>query len=630
MRNVKETSSKLVKRLLDPTHLNLVLCVSLLFMLAGCSSTDESTTTHEKTTSTWQKESTRLDAVNSNEDDFAPVVVSDGSLIFTSNRAGDGRGVRIDAKSKFGEAMYAARKDNGAWMHPQPMNIGGSANKGTMVEMSQGDQIIFGASYLQPTLGGTDIYVIRKSVGQWSSPELMRELSSKWWDAHPAISSDGRMIVFSSDREEKNPDADTQGQNLPVLWISTRDDQGQWSSPVKLPSPINSGKGEISPFISHDGFLYFATRRFDQGFDIVRSRLVNDIWSEPERLGEPINSAHDDVFPFVQNDRTTMLFASDRPGGKGGLDLYAASLPYRITLEGTITLRDDGGDRPAPSSKMTLTDLSTNETRVVEADASGQYRTELRPERTYRLSPGGAECYRGEQATELKVSVPISFDTTHVRNFLLERAAFPTFQLGRYNIPFFVTGYYHPNTRANLDNLERRINSGELRVGPGGNTPYIDLGDEDYRSYASRIEAIFDTVFTSITNQILPSFNSCALATEKLKIEVRGFVDPRGLAYGSYIDKTVDTDNMRIEKGSAMSGQEGNRKLAELRAYYTAEMIDAELSSRSQAYRDLKAQGRILLSPKGVGIDVETAGEKLQDPAKRRIDIKLVIISGTK
>ena len=55
-------------------------------------------------------------------------------------------------------------------------------------------------------------------------------------------------------------------------------------------------------------------------------------------------------------------------------------------------------------------------------------------------------------------------------------------------------------------------------------------------------------------------------------------------------------------------------------------MLDEQLASRSLRYRELKQEGRIQLVAYGVGIDTETGGSRVQDPAKRRIDIELKIV----
>jgi hypothetical protein len=270
-----------------------------------------------------------------------------------------------------------------------------------------------------------------------------------------------------------------------------------------------------------------------------------------------------------------------------------------------------------------------NKTITATTDEQGLYVVQLLPGKVYSITTGSEECYNPIDPKRVDVGRPLAFDTTFVRDFEISRIIFPKYQLERYNIPFFVTGYWYPNTNANLDHLNRRVANGELGLFEGGNTPYIDREDEDYRSYANQIEAIFDTIYTSITQRYLSMFNKCALGTEKLKIEVRGFVDPRGLTPGYYPDKTIRTESMTIRKGEEMSGQSGNKKLANLRAYYTLEMIDLELATRSPLYRQLKDQNRVILTAYGVGIDVETGGSRLQDPAKRRIDIELSIIPGS-
>jgi hypothetical protein len=45
-------------------------------------------------------------------------------------------------------------------------------------------------------------------------------------------------------------------------------------------------------------------------------------WSPPVNLGGVVNSTSSDQQPYIASDRQTLFFASDRPGGFGGLDLY--------------------------------------------------------------------------------------------------------------------------------------------------------------------------------------------------------------------------------------------------------------------------------------------------------------------
>jgi len=58
---------------------------------------------------------------------------------------------------------------------------------------------------------------------------------------------------------------------------------------------------------------------------IARHRILND-WDDPESLPETINSPGNEINPFFMQDGMTLYFASDRPGGMGGYDIYVTRL----------------------------------------------------------------------------------------------------------------------------------------------------------------------------------------------------------------------------------------------------------------------------------------------------------------
>ncbi len=595
--------------------------ISLTVLLAACSGGEQATERQPAERLRTGGVIENITPLNSSDDEFGPMLLDDSTLLFTSNRAADAGAVLVDSQMRFGETLYLAERENGNWKIGRPFFSEAGAYQGASA--ASGDDLYYSSPYMQPSVGGTDLYVIHRTVGQWSSPELLTALSGPWWDAQPAISPDGDVLVFASDRQSGNPGFETAGSFVPDLWISRRGAAGGWNAPERLPSPVNSDAAELSPFFGTDGYLYFSSNRNPaQGFDIMRSRLDADGWTEPEVLPSPVNSASDDVFAWITPDRTRIFLASDRPGGVGGLDLYTGPYPHVIRLEGTVTIEGRG---IAPDMSLLLEDLDEGTRRSLVTDAEGNYRTQLEAGKRYRLAVAEMECYSSESA-QLEPGIPIAIDTLIVRDFLLRGQVMPAFQLGRYNIPFFVTGYYHPNTTINYIELQERIRYGELDLSEGGSTPYIDMSDEDYESYIPRIDAIFDSVYATIIDQYLPLFNKCALPDERLQIEVRGYVDPRGLTLGRYVDETVETATMRIETGAIMQGQDGNRKLANLRAWHTMKIIDEELAKRSPRYRELKTAGRIVLRAVGVGIDTESGGERLQDPAKRRIDVRLSIV----
>jgi len=90
---------------------------------------------------------------------------------------------------------------------------------------------------------------------------------------------------------------------------------------------LSTSSDDRCPFINGN-FMVFASNRPGGygGYDLYYSKFDGQSWSEPVNFGEDINTEYDEFRPVAmqvfdfKND--VMLFSSDRPGGKGGFDLY--------------------------------------------------------------------------------------------------------------------------------------------------------------------------------------------------------------------------------------------------------------------------------------------------------------------
>ena len=99
-----------------------------------------------------------------------------------------------------------------------------------------------------------------------------------------------------------------------------------WTAPQGIGKPVNTGAWEAQPSFSSDGSaLYFASNR-PGGFggrDIWVSYLdTNMKLSEPKNLGPNINTKYDDQCPFIHADNQTLYFTSNGWPGMGNGDIY--------------------------------------------------------------------------------------------------------------------------------------------------------------------------------------------------------------------------------------------------------------------------------------------------------------------
>lgn len=589
--------------------------------------------------------------LNSDADEFAPVLLADGrTCLVTSNRSQGGSTRVLSPEFLYGEAVYAVtrpaessllaldRADQwsaAARYQPGRFDL---VNTGAPAIDATGGRVYFSATYLTTGDGGADIYSLPWPVPAEADPAAFPEsvarsvegVNSPWWDGHPTISPDGSMLIFASDRTASRPSVRDIGRRSPQLWIARKSGDGVWSAPELLPEPVNSGTTEMSPHFGIDGWLYFSTKRWpDAGFDLARCRYDGGRWTQPERMRAPYNSAHDDVFPFLSADRMQLLFASNRPGGQGGYDIWFAEMKYCVPLEVLVRLTDaDGGAaQPGAGVALEVVESATGRTVVKEFTAGdGRLSAQCLDVNTrYAVRPASKSCYLDVDGLEFTTPLPDNIADGVSLAIDLRRLALPEFHVVSDSIPFFVTGYWYPNTTDELARLRTRLEGG--RELPSAN--FIDTSDYDYETAAERVDKWFGDLYATIDRMLVPMLDTCYGAADTLVIFVQGHVDPRGLAWGKFDEKEeVRTLEAVISPGSIMQRQEGNVKLSHLRAWYAMQMIDRQMDTRSERYRTLRAQSRIRYQANGgylgFGETGSTSGP-INDPLKRKFTVTVEI-----
>jgi outer membrane protein OmpA-like peptidoglycan-associated protein len=134
----------------------------------------------------------------------------------------------------------------------------------------------------------------------------------------PSISADLQTLYFSAEYSHA-------GFGRYDIYSVSKTNSG-WSTPINLGPNINTDWWESAPSISPDGeTLYFCSNKPGGfgGIDIYACyKTKRGGWSKAINLGPNINTAGDEQTPFIHADNATLYFASNGWPGFGGVDLY--------------------------------------------------------------------------------------------------------------------------------------------------------------------------------------------------------------------------------------------------------------------------------------------------------------------
>src|SRR5690606_22308874 len=109
-----------------------------------------------------------------------------------------------------------------------------------------------------------------------------------------------------------------------------KNEQGEWLPAEPMPGSVNTPMNEGAQTVSQDGqWIVFTGCNRKDGFgscDLYISYLDDNGWSEAINLGGGVNSDQWESQPSLSPDKRDLYFASRRPGGYGGVDIYVTHL----------------------------------------------------------------------------------------------------------------------------------------------------------------------------------------------------------------------------------------------------------------------------------------------------------------
>ena len=263
--------------------------------------------------------------INSEWDDFAPVLNEDETLmIFTSKRRDGNMNEDVDIDNFPFEDIFISRRVGDKWSRAE--NIGEIVNTpfhdSNLALSADGKQL-----YIYKDENNGDIYFSDLLPdSSWSDPQpLSSNINSGGFsEKSVSISPDNNTLFFASNRPGGLGGFD--------IYMNSKDSRGKWGKSINLGPLVNTEYDEEGPFIDYDGkTLYFSSkgRKGMGGYDIFKAEYdsVDMEWGEPDNLGFPINTPDDDVYFVSTKDGKRGYYASVREDGMGYTDIYMVNIP---------------------------------------------------------------------------------------------------------------------------------------------------------------------------------------------------------------------------------------------------------------------------------------------------------------
>jgi len=431
--------------------------------------------------------------INTENDDYHPALTADETMfVVTSNVPTQSQAYGKILQEDF---FISFKSTDTSWTKREefgdPLNT--PRNEGTLSMTADGSMFFFSACDRPKGFGSCDIYYTERIGTKWRSPKnLGQPVNTRYWEAQPSVTADGRTIYFVSNRPGGYGGSD--------IWVTSLNQFGEWTEPRNLGSIINTKKAENNPFIHADNHTFYFCSEGHVGMGgsdifVTRKNTESD-WDEPVNLGYPINTFADETGIIVSAQGQKAYFASDAYGGFGGLDIYEFSLPKTVQPQAVSYVTGVVYDRKTGKSVSSVIELVDIETSELVAQSfsdpmTGRYLVILPAGRKYvfNASKSGYLFYSesfnvpAQQEDALEMDIPLSPIASGERMVL--------------NNVFFDTDSYHLKNESKIE-LDRLIffmrQNPKVEIEIGGHTD--DRGNRMANATLSenRAKAVFDYI----------------------------------------------------------------------------------------------------------------------------------------
>ncbi|HBE41388.1 MAG TPA: hypothetical protein DDW27_09325 [Bacteroidales bacterium] len=270
--------------------------------------------------------------LNSFADDYSPAFSSDFNTIFFATRREIKRSSISLTDGKYDENIFQSNRVNGNW------NMASSAIgrlntaycESPLYLAPSGDELYVYTGYQN----GGDIKLSIKEKGIWKSPvSAPFKINTGGAETSLTFSPSGNEVWFVT----------TKGKNSlggKDIYFIRKTPKFKWSGPQNAGPNINTPFDEESVRFSEYGdTLWFSSRGHNTigGYDVFYS--VKDSsggWSKAVNCGYPVNTPWDELFFNPdKNEKGAFYLVSNRKGTAGGLDIFhGRNVPVKTIVQG--------------------------------------------------------------------------------------------------------------------------------------------------------------------------------------------------------------------------------------------------------------------------------------------------------
>ena len=454
--------------------------------------------------------------INTSNSDFGTSLRGENKLVFTSPRTGFNiiKDVWKQNGQRYLDLYEGTINENGDVLDKERLKgeVNSRYHEGNAVFTKDGKTVYFTRdNYYNKRLGvdnqgWTNLAMFKAMVnnkGEWINIIPMPFNNVEYSVGHPALSDDEKTLYFTSDMPGTIGETD-------IFKVDVN--QSGFGNPVNLGPKINSTAKDWFPYVDGN-VLYFASDRWGGkgGSDVYAAKLEGFV-TEPVNLNEPINSASDDYAFIINGETKKGYFSSNREGGKGDDDIYSLIEEEPVTFKCHQTVmgevRDKNTTELLPGAEVVLNDKDGNLLKTFVVQDDGVFSFEIDCETEYKLE-GKKVGYTPQSKT---------FTTSNVADKQLKMLIL----LGTGDIDFLADG------RTTEDEKED--------IKPEG-LPDV-LPDEIVRARAGTYIVNIDPIYFELNSSYL---------TKQAKIELQKVVDLMTKYPKMVIESASHTDSRGIE-----------------------------------------------------------------------------------